>query len=368
MLQRNWLFMSAACLAPLALFACSSDEEGTPAGVGGSAGASSDAAAAGGAAGASQQGDASQQEANPDASSDSSVASEAEAGEAGAAPAFVRLANLAPGIAALDICVRARAIGADGGGDAAAEAATDSATTDAALEAGTDGAADAAASGFTGPFLKKAGVPTGLAYSQVTAYLPIAAGAYDIRAVAANAADCETPLLGTTDTVVVTAATGGSYSTFAAIGLTTPQTVPAFEIKGYADDHTVTAGQTKTRFIHASPGTPNLDLGLSTGESFVLLFGNVAYSQVGAGAAADAGVDTNGYLAGPPITSQTLVTRVTGDPADTLVVAGFALPAGSIASTFAIGVADSVTTPIKTLICQDLDTSKAPLANCVAKP
>jgi len=361
MLHRKWLFVSAASLAPLTILACSSDE-GTPVGAGGSAGASSDAA--GGASGAAQ-GDASQQQdAKADAPSESSVVGDAEAG---AAVAYVRVANLAPGIAAFDICVRARTVALDGGGDAAAEAATDSATTDAALDAALDGATDAAASGFTGPFLKKAGVPTGLAYSQVTSYLPIAPGAYDIRTVAANAADCETALAGTTDSVVVTAATSGSYSTFAAIGLTTPQTVPAYEVKGYADDHTVTAGQTKLRFIHASPGTPNLDLGLSTGESFISLFTNVAYSEAGAGIAADAGVDTNGYLAGPPITSQTLVLRATGDPADVLT-AGLTLPAGAIASTFAIGVVASVTTPVKLLICQDLDTSKAPLSNCTVKP
>ena len=222
----------------------------------------------------------------------------------------------------------------------AAEAATDSATTDAERRMPHRMAPRMLRPlpDSLGRLLKNAGVPTGLAYSQVTAYLPIAPGAYDIRTVAANAADCETPLVGTTDTRRSPQLRAGSYSTFAAIGLTTPQTVPAFEVKGYADDHTVTAGQTKLRFIHASPGTPNLDLGLSTGESFVLLFGNVAYSEVGAGIAADAGVDTNGYLAGPPITSQTLVTRVTGDPADA-VVAGLRCPPASIASTFAIGVA-----------------------------
>src|SRR5262249_54235782 len=122
--------------------------------------------------------------------------------------------------------------------------------------------------------------------------------------------------------------------------------------------------QTKARFIHASPGTPNLDLGFGTSEGFALLFGNVAYGSAGAGT----GIDANGYLQGPPVSSQTLVTRVTGDPTDVLLVQNFTLPAGAIASIFAIGVVVSVTTPLKLLICQDLDASKAPLANCSVKP
>jgi Domain of unknown function (DUF4397) len=359
MLHRNWLFVSAACLAPLAIFACSSDE-GTPAGAGGSAGATSDGSATDGASGAAQ-GDAAQ-DAKAEAASEASVVGDAEAG---APLAFVRVANLSPGVTALDICVRPRTIVGDGGSEASTADAADSAS-DGAADA-SDAASDAAASGFVGPILKNAGIPTGLAYGQVTAYLPIATAAYDVRVVAANAASCAIALDGTPDAMLVSAVAAGSYSTFAAIGLTTPQTVPAFQVKAYTDDHTVTAGQTKLRFIHASPGTPNLDLGLSTGESFVPLFGNVAYSEVGTGATGDAGVDTNGYLAGPPITSQTLVVRLTGDPTD-VVAGGLTLPAGAIASTFAIGVVASVTTPVKLLICQDLDTSKAPLSNCVMKP
>jgi hypothetical protein len=160
----------------------------------------------------------------------------------------------------------------------------------------------------------------------------------------------------------------GSFTTLAAIGLTTPQSTPVFDVVEYPDEHTVAATSAKLRFIHASPGTPNLDLGLDTAESFVELFNNVAYSQVGMGATADAGIDATGYLSGPPIANQTLVTRLTGQPDDVLLVNGFSAAAGSITSTFAIGMMSTVTTPFSILICQDLDTSKAPLANCVVKP
>jgi hypothetical protein len=345
---------------------CSSDD--TTPGAGGSAGSAGTSAldGAAGAAGTTVLGDASQ-EAQGDAASEATTEADA------AVPvAFVRVANLSPGIAALDICVRKRAIVADGGTDAGADAADSAAD---AADANADGAADASdggAAGFTGPFLKSAGIPTGLAYSQVTGYLPWAPGLYDIRTVAANATDCTTPLPGTTDSINVIVTTGASYFTFAAIGLTTPETVPAYQVKGYIDDHTVPAGQTKVRFIQASPGTANMDLGISTGESFAMLFTNVAYPGFGTSTEVDAGpgtgIDANGYLLGPPITSQTLVGRLTGSGNDLILANGFAAAAGSIQTVFAIGVMSSVTTPLEFLICQDLDTSKAPLANCSVKP
>lgn len=362
MLHRNWLFMSAAGLA--AFTACSS-EEGTP-GAGGSAGsAGGSVGGAAGAAGTAQQGDASQV---PGTDAGDAAAGDAEAG---IATAFVRVANLSPDVAAIDICVRPRSIVADAGAEAATDSAADSASDandGSSAEASADASDGSGPAGFAGPLLKAAGIPTGLAYSQVTAYLPIAPGAYDVRVVAPNG-DCATPIPGTLDSLGVVTATSTSYSTLAAIGLTTPQTVPAFQVKAYADEHTVAAGQAKLRVINASPGTPNIDIGLGTGEGFVLLIGNVAYPGVGASTLdAGVGIDASGYLQGPPVTSQTLVARLTGDPTDVLLVSGFTMPAGTITTTFAIGVVASVTTPLKLLICQDLDTSKAPLANCSVKP
>jgi hypothetical protein len=373
MLHRNWLLISAAGLAAITSAACGGDD--TTSGAGGSAGSAGSAGGAidgaAGAAGTAIQGDAS-----PEAAK--SEAGDAAAGDADAAApaAFVRVANLSPGIAALDVCVRKVTLPSDAGAEGGADAA-DSAT-DAADAASADGAADAAggAAGFVGPLLKSAGIATGLAYSQVTGYISVAPGTYDVRTVAANASDCTTPLANTTDSVHVIVATASTYSTLAAIGLAMPETVPAYQVKAYADDHTVAAGQTKIRFIQSSPGTGNMDLGLNTGESFIALFNNVAYPAFGTNTGVDAGVDAgngsldlNGYLQLPPFTSQTLVARLTGDtPTDVVMVSGFSLPAGSIASVFAIGIMSSVTTPLALLICQDLDTSKAPLANCSVKP
>jgi hypothetical protein len=365
MLHRNWLFLSAAGLAAITSGSCSSDE-GTPGagGSAGSAGSTTDGAAGG--AGTSAQGDASP-EAQKEATADGATAD----GDAAAPVTYVRVANLSPGVAALDICMRQRPVvsdaGTEGGADAA-DSATDGASADGAAHASEGGAA-----GFVGPLLKSVGIATGIAYSQVTGYLTLAPGLFDIRTVAANATDCATPLAGTSDSIDVVVATANSYFTFAAIGLTTPETVPAYQVKAYTDDHSVAAGQTKMRFVQASPGTGNMDLGLNSGESFVALFNNVAYPAFGTNTGVDAGpgssLDLNGYLQQPPVTSQTLVARLTGDtPTDLLLVTGFSLPAGSIASIFAIGVAASVTTPQELLICQDLDTTKAPLANCSVKP
>src|SRR5688572_17970920 len=73
--------------------------------------------------------------------------------DAGADMAMARVAHLSPDAPPVDFCV-------DGG------------------------------SGFIGPVLKGAGDTDGLAYSEVTSYLPLPPGTYDVRIVAPNADGC----------------------------------------------------------------------------------------------------------------------------------------------------------------------------------
>ncbi|HKQ70817.1 MAG TPA: DUF4397 domain-containing protein [Polyangiaceae bacterium] len=348
--RKRLLLWGVAVVVPAALSACSSDDPG--AGVGGSygmVGTGSGGGAGGGAAGNAP--DASVSDSSSDVSADSARDSAAE-GEAGVASAFARVAHLSPDAPAVDFCLRAQS--SDAG---AADAATDA--SDAA-----DGSDGAPAGGFTiGPVLKGLGVPTGLSYTQVTGYVTLQPRVYDVRIVAANAADCSTPLAGLPDTSLPLLV-GGTYSTIAAIGLVTADAGPAFQLKPYLDERAVTTGKAKLRFIHASPGTPNVDVGLATAESFMAVFTDVPYSAVGGGT----GVDALGYVETSPLSSQTLAVRATGTTVDSLAIPGLSLAAGAVASSFAIGIVSSATTPLKTLICQDLDTSKAPLANCSVLP
>ena len=132
--------------------------------------------------------------------------------------------------------MRPRAAAGDGGEagvDAASDAAdatdaTDGAIADAAdagdAADGSDVSADAGADatdggndGFSiGPVFKGLGVTAGLAYTQVSSYLSVPPGAYDVRIVPPNSPNCGTALAGLPDTTLNVFALG-TYSTVAAI-------------------------------------------------------------------------------------------------------------------------------------------------------
>ena len=388
----QWLLVSAVALAPLS-WGCSSDESpaatGGSGGSGGSSGSTGTAGTAGGTGGSAGTGGASgaggsSRDAATDVSADSNAPDGArdggsdatEAGEGGTF-AFIRVAHLSPGAPAIDVCLRPRAAAGDGGEagvDAASDAAdaTDGAMADAADGSdGSDGSADAGADatdggndGFTiGPVFKGLGVTAGLAYTQVSSYLSVPPGAYDVRIVAPNSPNCRTALGGLPDTTLDVVAVG-TYSTFAAIGVINSDAGQEFQLRRYLDERAVTAGSGKLRFIHAAPGVPNVDVGVGTAESFIAIFDNVPFGGVGVGT----GVDVAGYVETPPVSNQTLVARIHAIPTDVLAIPGFTLAAGQISSAFAVGVASSVTAPLKVLVCNDLDNSKAPLSNCGVLP
>ena len=154
--------------------------------------------------------------------------------ETSSATARVRVAHLSPGAPAVDFCLAAA-----GSGE------------------------------FAGPVLK-----AGLEYGQVTKYLDVEAMQYDVRLVAPGAADCATSLGGLPDITDLPALPAGASATIAAEGHVVG-TVP-FAVRAYIDESEVTFGKIKLRFIHASPGTPNVDVGLGGGVAFTPVFEDVA--------------------------------------------------------------------------------------------
>ena len=243
----------------------------------------------------------------------------------GAANANVRVAHLSPDAPNVDFCVSA-----DG-------------TT------------------FAGPIMKSLGDTDGLAYTEVTTYLPLAVGTYTARLVAPNAADCTTSLAGLPDVTGLALAADGSY-TVAAIGMLTPVGEDqAFEVLAYGDDSTVDAGKAKLRFIHASPDTPNVDVGLGSGNAFTAVFSNVAYSDAGMVAGMP-------YLQTDPLADVTVSARATGTTTDALVIPGLDLPADAIATAFAIGNLDGNPEALKVLLCVDNGTPVGALAPCSVVP
>ena len=217
--------------------------------------------------------------------------------------------------------------------------------------------------GFVGPILKGLSVTGGLAYSEVTKYLELDAGQYTARLVAPDAKDCSASLASLPDYSLPNLS-DGTYATVAAVGVIGATDATAFTVKPFVDESTVPSGKVALRFVHASPGTPAVDLGILSDSTFTGLFKDVAFPDF----ATNSGIDSNGYLMTSPISSVTVSARPTGTSTDALVVEGVSVPADAIASVFAIGVLGSETTPLKALVCVDTAAPVGALSACSVVP
>jgi hypothetical protein len=160
---------------------------------------------------------------------------------------------------------------------------------------------------FTGPILAGAGRAAGLSYATVTRYFDVDAARYDVRLVAPGATSCAQPLAGLDDFTRLPELTPGASATIAAEGTLGGQGDAAFTLRGYADATEVPAAMTRLRFVHASPGTPPVDVGTGTGVGFQRLFAGVAFGKVAVHPPLE-----DGYLQTPPLTAATLTARLSG--------------------------------------------------------
>jgi hypothetical protein len=202
-------------------------------------------------------------------------------------------------------------------------------------------------SGFIGPVLATAGDNDGLAYPEVTSYVAVPAATYSVRIVAPGSANCNTALAGLPDVTGVAVAAASDY-TAAAVGMLTPgASDDAFSIKLLADDNThANSAKGYLRFVHASPDAPAVDVGLGSGSSFTAVWSDVEFGEVGQ-------VTGQSYVETDPIANGTVSARATGTTADALVIPGVNVPAGAVATAFAIGNLDGMPKPLKVLLCVD---------------
>ncbi len=207
---------------------------------------------------------------------------------------------------------------------------------------------------FAGPILAGAGGTTGLAYGTVTKYLPVAAEQYDVRLVAPGAASCASPLGGLADFTDLPALPEGGAVTIAAEGRVAFGAATPIHLAAYIDDTEVDAASAKLRFVHASPGTPAVDVGVGGGALFSAVFSNIAY-----GATA-----TQAYATTPPLAGVEISARAHGATTDALSIRPAVLPAGAIATAFAIGELDNTTTPLRVLLCDDNAAPSGLLSQC----
>jgi hypothetical protein len=261
------------------------------------------------------------------------------------ARAHIRVAHLSPDVPAIDVCL---------------------APTGSAF-AGTG-------------ILRRLNQTAGLAYPQMTTYLDIPVASYIVRLVAATATDCNTAAVPDTPNVVVV---DDLYATIGALGdLTVPPppeagvpdaatpdggTIPtSFGLKVFVDDKAppVPATNINLRFIHTSPGTAAVDVGLGSGGAFTPLFINVPFRNFGVGV----GIDPNGYVSTAPLAAQTLSARLSGGTTDAIVVPNVTITAGSLATAFAIGKVGDTNRPLKILMCIDSSPAAGVLTPCTVVP
>jgi Domain of unknown function (DUF4397) len=242
-------------------------------------------------------------------------------GDDAADVAHVRVAHLSPDAPSVDFCV-----------------ATHGTTT------------------FTGPVLASAGLTASLAYGSATGYLDLPPAQYDVRLVAPGSADCKTPLGGLADFTSLPELASGDSATIAAEGLVAFGTNTPLALRAYIDDTSVATGQAKLRFIHASPGTPPVDVGVGGGALFSAVFTDIAYGDIA--------TTDNGYVQTPPLVNVELSARAHGATTDALSINPALLPSGAIATAFAIGELGSTTSTLRVLLCVDNAAPSGGLGEC----
>ena len=116
----------------------------------------------------------------------------------------------------------------------------------------------------------------------------------------------------------------------------------AFRLQPYVDEAPAGMGELKLRFVHASPGTPAVDVGLpGMGTMFTGLFNNVAFPN---GA-------TPYFTSTTALTGASLAARVAGMATAAgqypVQVDGVSVPLGTTVSTFAVGRLGNAATPLR---------------------
>jgi Domain of unknown function (DUF4397) len=346
-------------LAALGLlaFACSSTSAGPtgPGGAGG-AGATRDAGYDTLATDASDALANTTADAAPDATPDAPPVTDAGAisdAVAPGPPALVRLGHLSPDLPPVDFCLAPHG------------------TTD-----------------FQGPLLGDLRHPDGggdgaVSYGQVGAYLPVAAGRYDLRLVTAGTTSCGpaggdaggsvSPAVGVPDATNLPAFAPNTNVTLLVVGDLTPAgSDAALTIEAIPDDAVLAGGAAELRAVNAVPSLPAADFGLgSFAADWLPLFTNVPFGGIPTRAADDEGtVDARGYLSVATLAPQVMSVRASSNAiTDVAVAHSFGIDLGSIVTVFAMGGKTGDTThPPALLVCVDNQPAGGLLSDCSVAP
>lgn len=220
---------------------------------------------------------------------------------------------------------------------------------------------------FEGPALATRATPAGLAYGQVSQYVPTAPGApaYYVRLVAPGATDCATPLAGREALRVDMVGASDAYATVVYYGSEPGAGQPAQTFVLADQRMSITGVMTmRLRFANAIAATSAaLDLGRVEGQVFEPIFQNVAPGRIAVGR----GIDRFGFAQIPPAEGVTIALRRAGAGDLVLSTTGVALRDGAIVSAFAFGALDEPARPLRLALCEDLMQAET-LTRCALYP
>lgn len=267
--------------------------------------------------------------------------------------AFVRIAHASSDLPPIDVCVAPHGT-TDFRGPLVGQLA-------ASLAGGDGGDADAS-------------LP-GLRFTQVSAYLPVTPGQYDVRLVAAGAPDCTAGSDaagsgGVADATNLPALAFDTYATLLIAGDLTPAGAdPGLTLTMLPDDAVLAGGAASLRAINTVPSSPSLDFGfVSPGGAWSPVLTSVGFAAASSQVASGFGtLDTNGYLPIAPIAAQPMSARPPGWDAasDVASASSVEIDLGSIATVLAVGGKTGDTAnPPALLLCMDNQPSGGLLSDC----
>jgi hypothetical protein len=293
---------------------------------------------------------------------------------------YLRIAHASPDAPQLDVCVAPHGTtefrGPLLGGLAASLDGT-------GVDAGDAGGADTDAGAV------------GLSYAQVSAYVALAAGQYDVRIVAAGSS-CGSPLaaqavedasaddaslvdagsvvdsggtIGVADTTSLPSLDFNTYATLLVAGELAPVSADApIQVTLLTDDAVLAGGAAVLRAINAAPSRPSLDFGLGSAAAWQPLLTDIGFGAASRQTGQNQGtVDANGYTPIAPLHAQAMSARAsfTDAGADAVVASDVEIDFGSIATVLAIGgKTGDPAHPLALLLCMDNQPSGGLLSDC----
>lgn len=227
---------------------------------------------------------------------------------------------------------------------------------------------------FLGPLLAAYGTSAGVAGNQVTAYLALPPGNYDVVVIAAGATTCASPIVPMLAPINV--ATAGQYSTLALFGVGAPidAGVASFGARLLSDHppgDAPTLAQPLLRVFNAIPAAYNFDVGIVAdvtmpATSFEALFGNVSFGNLGHPAPGlAAAFDAQLYFNGSAMTNLTVGARITGmTGAPQLMLSGLSILDHTITTAFLTQHGNGTAVVPGVLLCSDAAMGPAGYSAC----